>query len=199
MRFYILLFIPFLFLACGGGESSAPATVVPADFTGYTAKAVPGSSAQKMTRVNENGEVVEEGFVVNGKRDGVWYTFHGKTETERLKSLVTYVDGIKNGPSVEFSDRGQVTIQCFYTNDQYDGIWTKYRFGSRKEKEASYKNGVLDGMYREYHQSNGKILKEVPYVNGKMHGKYRQFNDSDELVMEYEYNMGEKVAGGVAQ
>jgi len=199
MRLSYLFIIPLLFLfACGGDSGSAPATAVPADFTGYSVVDVPGSTSQKATKVNENGEIVEEGYILNGKKSGTWYTFHGKTEAERIKTISNYVNGIKNGPFMEFNDRGQVVLQCFYTNDQFDGTWTKYRFGSRKEKEATYKMGVMNGMYREFH-SNGKLMKEVPYVNDKMHGKFRQFNDNDELVIEYEFNMGEKVTGGIVK
>ena len=59
--------------------------------------------------------------------------------------------------------------------------------------------GKIDGLYREYHTSNGKLQKEIAYKDGVQHGMFRQYNDEEKLIMEYEYNEGEKVSGGVVE
>ncbi|MEM1323845.1 MAG: toxin-antitoxin system YwqK family antitoxin [Bacteroidota bacterium] len=196
MRNVLLLFSCLFLLACGQNGSNPAPVAGAADFSGYQLEPYSNGAAQRAVKKDENGNLVEEGTVINGQRSGTWITYHPDEASERVKTITTYTNGVKNGTFVELNDRGQVIVQCFFNNDQYDGVYSKFKFGSRKEKQISYKNGVLDGLYTEYHD-NGKLRKEVPYRNGKIHGKLRNFNDQEELVLEYEYQNGEKVSGGI--
>ena len=41
--------------------------------------------------------------------------------------------------------------------------------------KAKYKNGLLNGMYSEYH-TNGKILQSGMYKNGEKSGTWYEYN-----------------------
>ena len=191
---FVFLFLLLCLFACEQKPAPTTAVTAPADFTGYTVQPIAGSTVQKAIRHDEIGSLAEEGMIQDGKKQGIWTTYY--KDNGRVKTLTSYVNGMKNGPHLELNDRSQVTLQANYTNDQLDGRWHKFRFGSRIEKEVHYKMGIMDGYYREYHK-NGKLMKEVPYTNGKIHGTFKQYNDDEALVMQYEYEMGEKVSGGI--
>ncbi|MEM9919336.1 MAG: hypothetical protein AAF990_14635 [Bacteroidota bacterium] len=186
----------FLLLACGNSNSSGGSsntTVV--DLGGFTVEALPGTAVQRATKKDNAGVLLEEGKVLDGKRFGTWVTFH--TSNNRIKTITSYVEGLKSGRYMEMNDRGQVELEANYTNDVLDGPWIKYKYGSRKSKEVLYKMGVIDEYYREYH-NNGKLMKDIQYTNGKMNGYFKQFDDKEKLLMQYEYRDGEKVSGGIA-
>ncbi len=195
----LFFFAAFLFFTSCSTRTDSPADsaaeAVPANFTGFVMEAVPGSAMQKAVKKDELGSLLEDGFVLDGKKHGPWLTYY--KDDWRVKSITNYINGIKNGIHLELNNRGQVEVETFYKDDQLHGYWRKFRFGSRIEKEATYEMGVMNGYYREYH-NNGKKMKEIPYKDGKIHGTFKQFNDEEELVMQYEYNMGEKVSGGIA-
>ncbi len=191
MKKVLLYFICISMMSCGNNSGSAP---VSADFAGYAMIDFPGSSIKKAIKTDGAGVILEEGEVIDGVKNGTWITYH--PEGERAKSITNYVNGRKNGLHLEMNNRGQVELQCFYADDVLDGKWAKYKFGSRPEKEVTYKMGNFDGVYKEYH-GNGKLQKEVNYKDGVQHGSFKQYNDQEQLVMEYEYADGKKVSGGV--
>ncbi|MEO1625368.1 MAG: hypothetical protein AAFV25_09430 [Bacteroidota bacterium] len=197
MRILVPIYCLILLSACGGGDQSAPAASAPvASVEGYDLQAISGSSLQKATKKDDAGVVIEEGTMLNNQRSGTWTTYY--PANSRVKSMSTYVNGLKNGKHIEMNDRGQVELEANYVDDVLDGPWTKYKFGSRKSKEVFYKMGVIDQFYREYHNT-GKLMKDIQYKDGKMHGYFKQYDDKQKLLMEYQYENGQKVSGGIVQ
>ncbi|MEL6867391.1 MAG: hypothetical protein AAFP19_23400 [Bacteroidota bacterium] len=199
MKYLLLPLCCILMLACNQQNDSATATANNAaiGFTDFEISSYPNSPIQKATKKAESGVEVEEGTVLNGQKNGAWITYHAKDG--RVKTVTNYIDGKKDGLHVELNDRGQVILQCHYKNDIFHGTWAAYRFGTRKEKEVQYNMGQIDGFYREYHSSNGKLMKDIQYQNGKMHGYFKQYDDNENLLMEYVYENGEKVSGGMVK
>jgi len=193
MKKIIFLSLCTLFLFSCGNDNSSSGPVA-ADLAGFAMTNYSGSSVRKAAKVDGAGKILEEGDVLNGTKNGLWITYH--PEDNRVKTMTSYVNGKKNGVHMELNNRGQVELQCHYTDDIFDGLWSKFKFGSRKEKEVNYKMGKFDGVYKEYH-TNGKLQKEVHYTDGVQDGPFRQYNDQEQLIMEYEYKNGEKVSGGV--
>lgn len=180
----------FAFSSCNQAGGGAPVV----DTTGYILETIPGSSIQKARMEDENGQVIEEGFMQNGVKVGTWTTY--KAGIEFPITITSYVDGQYTGVYLEFNDRGQLELKAGYLNNQLHGPWGKYRFG-RPESTANYINGEMDGAYKEYFTRDGKIQKEVNYKAGKEHGIMRFYNEEGEVTVEYEYKNGEKVSGGI--
>lgn len=203
MKHLLFLSISFLLIACGqnGNETnSAPtatntnsATPV-ADFSAFDITKIPGSDIQRARRIDEKGQLVEEGFLLNNKRTGTWTTYY---TSQKVKTLTNYVAGKKNGILVELSDRSQINLQAFYLNDQLDGRHAKFGFGRKLEEESHYKNGKLDGVFRSY-DKKGKVQREIHYKDGQLHGPNVFYNEGVKTV-EYDYKNGEKISGGIVK
>ncbi len=189
MRILISLFSAIIFLGCGGGSGPA------ANLAGYETETIPGGDVIRAYKATGNGVLVEEGYVSNGKRNGIWITYH--PEGDRIKTITSYSDGQLNGPYLELSNRGQIESKVNYKNGKYDGLFATYKFG-RPTKEVYYKDNQLHGTTKEYFQK-GTVQKEINFKNGKQDGLMRYYNEDGEVTVEYQYKNGEKVSGGIVE
>lgn len=200
---FIILFLQ----ACGETPASSAvepsATEVPAtdetpalnsETEGFFTEEVPGTELTRVFREDKDGNIVEDGFLKNGVKQGPWLTY------ERVfiypKSLTHYENGIVNGIYMEFTTSGQVALQAVYRNNKLNGPWSRYK-GGRMEASAYYKDGELHGVYKEFMPLFGRLQQEIHYKNGKQDGPYRYYDDEGRITMEYVYKNGEKVSGGI--
>jgi antitoxin component YwqK of YwqJK toxin-antitoxin module len=197
MKQFIFLFGFAMFLnACGGGGNSAPAVGASIDLSGFEIQDIPGTNFQKVVKRTSDGTLLEEGVIMDGKRNGMWVTYH--TDNEIPKTIVNYVNDVSSGSYYSFNNRGQLEEMRGYLNNELDGKWGKYKFG-RTTEEANYKNGKFDGVYKSYFANSDKVQKEFNYKNGELHGNYKFYNEDGQVTLEYEYDNGEKVSGGIVE
>lgn len=196
MKNLLWLLPVLLWLGCNKAEAPPPPEPAKTADGEYLLEDIPGSTVKMAVKKNAEGKILEQGFVENGLKTGTWMTFDKSDEFP--KKIMSYVNGLANGPYFEFNDRGQTELKAFYRDNKLDGPWGRYSFG-RPLSTASYKNGELDGIYREFEMREGKIQKEIHYQAGKEHGPYRYFNDKGEITVEYEFKNGKKVGGGMVE
>lgn len=161
---------------------------------GFFTEEVPGTDLTRVFREDKDGNIVEDGFLKNGVKQGPWLTY------ERVfiypKSIMHYENGVVNGIYMEFTPSGQVALQAVYQNNQLNGPWSRYK-GGRMEASAYYKDGELHGVYKEFMPLFGRLQKEINYKDGKQDGHYRYYDDEGRITMEYMYKNGKKVSGGI--
>jgi len=180
-----------LFLYACGNNSNGSAAQGSGDFSAYTLEDIPGSTVKKAI-LKEEGLLKEEGFVLNNQKTGMWITYFPDL---KVKSMTSYIDGLKNGMSVKMSDRNQVESETPYLNDQLHGRKVKYGFSRKFEEVAHYSHGQLDGPSKSY-DKKGVITREIHYKAGALHGP-NIFYSEGEKSMEYQYQNGEKISGGI--
>lgn len=179
-----------LLTAC---QSGSPAEAA-ADGQAYVLESVAGTALAQASLYDSTGnQLLERGYMLNGKKTGTWEYFEKGKEFPR--KMISMAEGLYNGPYVEYSDRGYTELLAHYRNNKLHGPWTKYKFGD-PTITAMYKDGLLNGVYREFDQA-GKVLKEIAYQDGKQHGMMRYYNEKGEVTVEYEFKHGEKVSGGI--
>jgi antitoxin component YwqK of YwqJK toxin-antitoxin module len=190
MKSYI--YASLLVLACAACSTS-PA---PKNIGEYEVTAVKGTTnIEKAVRRDADGIVIEEGYLTDGLRDGVWITYYERGD--RIQTLDHFVLGKREGYSLGFDTREQVNEKHLYENDLLNGPSIKFEFG-RPVEEANYVDGQLHGIYKQYYRS-GKLLKEVEFKNGVQDGTYRYYDEAGNLSLEYEYRNGEKISGGMVE
>lgn len=178
-------------------KGAQPPTDSPFDYTGFTFEEVPDMpGAQLARKVDGQGRLVEEGMLIDGKRNGLWIKYY--VQKQLPKEIANFANDMYNGLFVQYTNYGQIEMLAHYRNNKLHGKYIKYRI-NRPVEEADYVDGVYHGWYRSYYDSNGKLQKEIHYQNGILHGLYRYYNEDGTLVMEYEYDQGEKVRGGLVQ
>jgi antitoxin component YwqK of YwqJK toxin-antitoxin module len=177
------------------GPSANPATTQTTD--GYTLTPLEGTDLVQAIKKDAEGRVEESGYFLDNLMQGTWLYYDIKSFEFPVK-IINYHRGVAQGLYLELNQQGNIELRAFYKNNQLHGPWGMYKFG-RPVKTAFYENGVLNGTYREYSALNGRLQKEVNYLNGKEHGLYRYYNDNEEVTLEYVYENGEKVSGGIKE
>jgi antitoxin component YwqK of YwqJK toxin-antitoxin module len=166
------------------------------DITAFDTIELP-NGVTRLLKKDADGQIIEEGYLKNGKKNGVWTTY----ADERVLTMVSYIDDIKYGKSFELDHRRQITEEATYVNGMLYGKKGSYKFG-RPKLEAYYINNQLHGPLKKYFESGadqGKINQLVDYVNGKIDGKVRYYNAAGEVTVEYDYKNGEKISGGIKE
>lgn len=198
MKDLVTLFLAcILIFSCNGSEGEVPVAVVSnpsADMPGFYEEEVPGTDLRRFYKEDEAGNIVEDGFMKDGLKQGPWLTYERPWNFP--KTLTHYEKGVVNGIYLSFSPTGQIDLKTFYKDNKLDGPWIRYKSG-RKEASATYVNGELHGVYREYMALLQKLEKEIYYKNGLQDGLFRHFNSDGQIILEYTYKKGEKVSGGL--
>ncbi len=194
-----MILLVITMFSCNNGSNNDSANNSPSfNLDGFEKEEL-GNGLVKLIKYDDGRLPLESGFLLNGKRIGNWVIYW--PENGRMNSLTSYANDEKNGPYIEFNTRGQIEVKSNYHSGQLNGAHGEYKFG-RTELLSTYKNGVLDGDHKEYFKSGksaGKLEKLVQYNNGKQHGKLSYYNQNGDLLMEYIYENGEKISGGIVK
>ena len=193
MRLLLFLFSLQLIISCNSAVNTGAAV----NLDGYDTSIIKGTNVTKAEKYNATGELLEQGYVSGGKRNGMWMTYYTGDHAGKIKTVASYSDGILSGPYLELSNRGQIETELYYANNKYNGRYATYKFG-RLTKEVHYLDNELEGKTVEYN-NKGDIQKEINYKDGKQHGLMRYYNEDGEVVMEYEYDNGKKIRGGMVE
>lgn len=124
---------------------------------------------------------------------GVFSTFH---DNRQLATRTTLVDGKREGPHRELSPRGKVLVQGGYRADRRHGPWLERDAEGKRLREATYVDGLLDGVVRRY--VDDRLASETTFVRGVRQGPYREWRASGEaepvLTVQGQYE-GDRKAG----
>ncbi len=164
------------------------------DLKSYDTETI-NSNAKYVSYQDDDQYYLATGTVINGVRNGAWVTYH--PQSNKIKSITNYVNGLKNGVQINMNDRGQIETMTSYINDVKHGIDAKYDFG-RVLEETSYDKGTLDGPFAIYN-SREILQRKGSFKNGKQDGKLQYFNEEGNLTLEYLYKNGEKISGGIVE
>jgi antitoxin component YwqK of YwqJK toxin-antitoxin module len=125
------------------------------------------------------GKVKSKELYVNDVKEGVSYYYY---EDGRLHETITYKDDLMSGESIEYDVTGRVItikrynkgslverqkINRFDENNEKTGEWIEFYTGLKIKSISNYKNGLLDGYYKEYNQL-GKLTLTLLYNEGKL-------------------------------
>ena len=180
--------IPLILIACNQAPKINQDTIAGLANAPAGAKKEPYEDNPNLVRVTlekTGGGVMQEGNYLNGKLHGTWTVYH---LNELVKSMTTYVGGVKEGMHLEIDDRGQLTLKAHYHNGEYHGDYLAYK--NRKVIERRfYENGKLEGTLKKYYD-NGNIMEESLYANGKLNGMSKWYDQQGNVTLEYEYDNG---------
>lgn len=143
---------------------------------------------EKVTLKDGAGQLIAQGTLVNGKREGSWTELNSNGT---IKSVTPYVNGLKEGWYVELNTNGQFTRRILYHNNVKHGEYKEYNYSTLKE-ERFYQNDKLEGTVKIYYD-NGKMMEEGNYKNGTRDGLSRWYDQEGKMTIEYEYRNGELV------
>ena len=187
-----------------------------------------------------SGAVCERGQHDHGEMDGAWNAWH---DNGLLRQRITYRRGTLDGPFEAYYGGGGRLSEGAYLDGAEEGSWKfyledgrlqhihRYRAGQlietirvngtftqwhgeeRPASEFSYRNKLLDGPFREWHDQGGFVLesftdpdtgdalqrrvmkgvqvsREGEYVEGELDGAVYHYSPSGRLTHTEHFNMG---------
>jgi antitoxin component YwqK of YwqJK toxin-antitoxin module len=102
---------------------------------------------------------------------GTMLTFHANGN---LASKTQLVDGAMDGKHEELTPRGRTLIDGRYAKDQKHGTWREYSEYGVLLAEQRYKRGKLDGVWKKF--AGGKLAVEATYKDGLAEGAYTEYH-----------------------
>lgn len=175
------------------------------------------SFSGKAKIIDENGQVVYEGFL----QDGL-YTGYGKlylSEDSVLLYEGEFLNGLRHGFGTSYDEHGIITYKGNFANDAPHGLGETYQNGIlfykgehqqgqltgqgevfNKKGEVIYKGSLINGVYSGSGilYENGKIIYEGEFSNGKFAGKGTKYSAAGKIVYEGEFQNGMYGGQGVA-
>ena len=108
--------------------------------------------------------------------------FYPKDENniKTLYSVISCVNGVKQGITREYFSNGDVEFEMFYNNDLLEGEYTKWYENRTIDFKYYYKNGKLDGEVKRYYK-NQQLELITYYINGKENGIRKVYHSNGKL------------------
>jgi antitoxin component YwqK of YwqJK toxin-antitoxin module len=120
------------------------------------------------------GEIISKELYVNDKREGMSYYFY---TDGKLKSEVSYVNGKRQGLTKEYNQDG-VIQSLIYLHNGY--------ITDREQINRYDRKGIKQGVWKEFY-GDGKLKNERIYKDGRLNGLYKEFNDNGNLILVLKY------------
>jgi antitoxin component YwqK of YwqJK toxin-antitoxin module len=161
---------------------------------------------------DQTGDTVERINYLYGKRNGYYYKYkkdpysgifiwskelfagdkkEGKAyiyyPDHKIRQVITYNRGKKEGLSKEYDEEGNVITLLEYNNDF---------LVSREKINRTDNNGLKQGDWKEFYD-NGNLKTEKTYKDDLLHGYYKEYDSSGNPVLTMLYDNGAIVKSNV--
>jgi uncharacterized protein len=135
---------------------------------------------------HENGQVSSEGYLVEGKPEGLWKNYYDtgvlRSEGERLRFEL-------QGIWKFYGPDGALLSEISYARGKREGLLRKYDSGGILMSEENYVADVKQGPSVWYY-ANGSPQKRILFENGKEHGVAHTYAEDGRVIEILTYAQG---------
>lgn len=103
----------------------------------------------------------------------------------RILSVTPLAQNRPHGNYVQYYRNGNEAVKGHFKRGRKNGCWTWLSPDGKPDSLRTYKNGILDGPWRDY--SLGELVVEKTYHLGKLEGKYRVYSGPKQLKVRGSY------------
>ena len=129
---------------------------------------------EKYTHKFDNGQIKEEGNLLNGVEHGSYTAYFYETESRRKEGR--YNSGKRVGEWKKYYPGGQLKEIRVFSNDKLDGDYILYFENGQIHEHGRYTVGEKDGEWLIYY-FNGQLHEKRFYKNGSKDGKWMYFTN----------------------
>ncbi len=112
---------------------------------------------------NEGGKLTGEYRWKNNQKNGVWREY---SSLGAIQKTETYKNGIFNGTRINY-DNGIKYIESTYKEGTLDGLWKEYHTNGKPRITGNYKAGQKNGEWKKFDE-DGKVIDSEIYSNGEI-------------------------------
>jgi len=140
-----------------------------------------GDGSCYVTFFLQSGSKVSEGMVDKNKQNqGRWIYYH--KNSQQPMSVENYVNGKLNGKVTVFFSNGKIASETHYKNGLKEGISKRYSEKGIVLEEIPYKNNKFDGWVT-YRNTKGELIAQGMYEKGLKKGIWK-FYENGKLTKE---------------
>lgn len=154
-----------------------------------------GNTAYSVMYHESSGYRMAKGKYSNQEKDSLWIYYDNKGQ---LKGQETYKNGKLNGQRVVYYEplNGQYRVARYeyYKDGLLDGQFKEYYPSTKLKVEGVYKDGNYNGTVR-YYYGNGKVERVEKYKYAVKHGWWIFYNDKGVLIGKELFWEGKKLKG----
>lgn len=133
----------------------------------FTGADVPNSGA-------DSKAIVEEGYYLNGRKEGEWIKYYNDGKTTKLKGV--YVNNRPQGDYRRFYQSEILKEKGSFSRSKYKGDLERYHANGKLAYKGTYNNsGEETGLVQYYHE-NGNLALEYTIKNGQLSGNLVRYN-----------------------
>ena len=119
---------------------------------------------------------IEEGYFVNGRKEGEWIRYHKDGKTISLRG--NYSNNRPKGEYKRYFKNGKLKEFGSFNEDQYKGILIRYHSNGKIAYQGNYNNSGKETGTIKYFYDNGNLALEYHAKNNSIEGKViRYFED----------------------
>jgi len=126
---------------------------------------------------------VEEGYYVNGRKEGVWTKFY---TDGRVQLKGTYSNNRPEGPYTRYFSNGQIAEQGDFQQNGYKGLLLRYHENGNLAYRANFNNQGQESGKVTYYHPNGKVALTYTVKNGKVQGEVSRYNTNGQLLSSFD-------------
>ena len=111
-------------------------------------------------KILKHNQIITDGRYLNNEKNGLWKTYH--SNTNKLKSEITYVNGEINGKVKIYDEKAKITHEGIIKDKNWEGDYFIYNGSGEKIKKESAKQ--LKNAYLKFKgtvSKNSKLLEDV--------------------------------------
>ena len=149
-----------------------------------TERWVKGKRTGEQVMYLADGTVVERFNFKDDKKHGLCQEFH---ENGKLKSTSEFVNGLPEGTQTFYYPSGKKEIEGRNLEGMHDGAWTYYHEDGSVQIELLYSRGEFikerkeNGLFKEYYDSE-QVKSEITYKKGLREGPFTEYHDNGSWV-----------------
>jgi antitoxin component YwqK of YwqJK toxin-antitoxin module len=110
-------------------------------------------------------------------------------KNKRLKAEVTVKDTMRHGITKNYDEQGNLMSTVNYVDGYKDGVTVNYYKSGAKNQEMYYEKNQLQGEAKMYYE-DGNVYMITNFKDGKKHGLEKTFYKNGKVQMEAEYYKG---------
>lgn len=132
----------------------------------------------KSVRYDLNGQLVEQKYWKNGKREGEWKLYYNNGQ---LRLQAFYVDNDLNGEMRNYSREGQLRVKGVYKNNLKEGDWMYYDLQGNLVKKQVFHAGIPENSEQQELEESRQL--DALIASGKKIPDPAVFVDDPEAYM----------------
>ena len=110
-----------------------------------------------------------------------------------LQDALDGLDDTSDGAHQKFFKNGNIEKEYTYKNGKLEGLFKTFYEDGQFHQEKYYKNGKLDGVFRAY-DTNGILYFEISYKDDKKHGVENSYDQNGVLQHQDVYEEGKRIS-----